>query len=214
MLLALGTARAQPLGPSDGNARIDLSAIGLEAQQGLTKAGGITSRWVPVEVVVENRGKGGSVQLVVKLLPSGVEEGSIVVRRTVALPPGAQRREWFVLPINPAPTQLQVEVRELRGDDGKEGKLLRRIEPQLYHYAGYRQGDWSDAHVLYVTAEGGETWRRSQWLHSYGNQGLIGVRTPELLPDRALAYAGVDLVVLHDSDTRGMNEAQRGALEA
>lgn len=206
LVLAAGVGSAQeqePEGPPP--------PIVLDAHAGLMRSVERGAGWLPVEVSVSNTGPGIRADVIVSLKGRS-SEPYLTTKRRVNLARGAKRREWFLLPLGTGNGQVRVALYGVPEDDDAEPPLLAEFRQDYSSYYRSPRQSGLDPAVLYVTSDPYMTWSRAAWATGAPDSGRLGVRPPSRLPVHALAYSGVDIVLLHDVDLGELSLEQRSAL--
>jgi hypothetical protein len=165
-----------------------------------------------VEVSISNTGPAIRAEIVVSL--GRATKPFLKVTRRIDLAQGAKRREWLLLPLGAASGEIRVGLYEVPDDSGTPAALLVGTPTVSYSsYSSSNRHTGFDPRVLYVSSDPYMTWSRATWAISYADAGCLGLRSPARLPDRALAYSGVDVVLLHDVDLGELSVEQRNALK-
>lgn len=211
LLASIGPARAQPAGEPASPPRptADQRPLSIEAGLGLytDPTGAIHPGSAPVWVALENRGATVQVELEVALHDPRQSERQ---RRVVELPAGQSRREWFLLP-TPGDCAWEVTVRGPAGkplySSGQRGLAAR--SPRRWIARGYVE----PPHVVEIVDPAARP-GAAEWFPPAALYARVSRVTPAQLPPLALAWSGVDVVVLHEVDLGALSQPQFDALRA
>ena len=224
VLTAAGDARAQP---ADNNAGGDVMQIGFD---GVYQP----DAWVPMKVrLTPPGGESGLYRL--RVHQQDLDGDNVVFERSLTLTGGLPNQQFWTYfkpqPVNPIPAGDVNGLRErlrvvLADEDGREIAQLavgRGVVPLYSGPGGPGSALGNDSRgqrlVLCVADPAGGFFPGGQdygLLKSYGfNEGVAAVSvTTGDLPDRAIGYDGVDVVVWQDADPAVLAEGDGARLEA
>jgi len=206
--------------------------VRLELRLGLSGSADQTG-WLALEVLLEHvspRAQEG--ELIVQLLHQDRSTPYWSARRRLTLNGGlpqapARRREWLQIPLGSPETLIRAGILnsegaivgarslEVSAADAERSVLFVSGKPAARTNAGLlllplEAGYGEKARVALAQGQVVNTRRRIRG--QFGPKVRVEVRLPEELPPLSLAYQGLDLVVLHETDLSRASATQREAL--
>lgn len=194
-LLALPAARAQEKPPPPPIAVATGVGLGVDPSDPIWPR----ATWVPVWVALENKAGSRRVELEVLLRHTG----ELRQTRSLDLPAGQSRREWFVLPLAGSAT-WEVSLRDEATGEQLHGSGQQAIQSLPWQYQR------SDVlRLLELTPRGQD--RAEEWLPGLP-RGVHRRATPEQLPDLAWGWRDLDVVAIREFDLGALSTAQLESL--